>query len=94
MRKINIIMILCLSLFFIGIISDCNSKKQKQVKKNNDKFSFAIIGDRTDDHKPGIYVDVIKEMNQLKPDIVLSIGDYIEGYTKNEEELGISMERI
>jgi 3',5'-cyclic AMP phosphodiesterase CpdA len=46
-------------------------------------FHFAIIGDRTGGHVPGVYGDVVEEINRLGPDVVVSVGDQIEGYTED-----------
>ena len=43
-------------------------------------FRFAILSDRTGGHVPGIYQQVIEEINLLNPDLVVTMGDHIEGY--------------
>jgi hypothetical protein len=43
-------------------------------------FRMAILSDRTGGHTPGIYPRVIEEINLLNPDIVVTVGDQIEGY--------------
>jgi predicted phosphodiesterase len=43
-------------------------------------FRFAILSDRTGGHTPGIYPQVIEEINLLNPDFVVTVGDHIEGY--------------
>jgi hypothetical protein len=42
---------------------------------------FAVIGDRTGGHEPGIYGQVVHEVQRMRPDFVLQVGDMIEGYT-------------
>jgi 3',5'-cyclic AMP phosphodiesterase CpdA len=42
---------------------------------------FAVIGDRTGGHAPGVYDEIIGEIELLKPDFVMNVGDMIEGYT-------------
>jgi predicted phosphodiesterase len=44
-------------------------------------YRFAVLGDRTGGHIPGIFAQAVEEVNRLNPDIVLTVGDYIEGYT-------------
>ncbi|MBU0984729.1 MAG: metallophosphoesterase [candidate division Zixibacteria bacterium] len=44
---------------------------------------FAIIGDRTGDARPGVYESIVAEIEQLKPDFVVTVGDMIEGYTED-----------
>lgn len=43
-------------------------------------FRLAILSDRTGGHTPGIYPRVIEQINLLNPDIVVTVGDQIEGY--------------
>jgi predicted phosphodiesterase len=50
-------------------------------------FNFVIIGDRTGGHVPGVYGEIVEEINLLGPDIVVSVGDQIEGYTEDRETL-------
>ncbi len=42
---------------------------------------FAVIGDRTGGHQLGVYGQIVEEIQRMKPDFVLSVGDMIEGYT-------------
>jgi predicted phosphodiesterase len=50
-------------------------------------FNFVLLGDRTGGHVPGVYEDVVAEINRLGPDIVVSVGDQIEGYTEDAPTL-------
>ncbi|KIX14718.1 metallophosphoesterase [Dethiosulfatarculus sandiegensis] len=42
---------------------------------------FAVIGDRTGGHSPGVYKEIITEIERLRPDFTMTVGDMIEGYT-------------
>jgi predicted phosphohydrolase len=42
---------------------------------------FAVIGDRTGGHEPGIHGEILQEIERMKPDFVIGVGDMIEGYT-------------
>ncbi|MCK4856459.1 MAG: metallophosphoesterase [candidate division Zixibacteria bacterium] len=44
---------------------------------------FAILGDRTGGHVPGIHGQIVAEIERLKPDFVITVGDMIEGYTED-----------
>jgi len=44
-----------------------------------ESFHFAIVGDRTGEHVPGVYEEVWKDVAAEKPAFVLSVGDTIEG---------------
>lgn len=40
---------------------------------------FAIIGDRVGSAQPGIYEEIVSEIERLRPDFVVNVGDMIEG---------------
>jgi len=48
---------------------------------------FAVIGDRTGGHVPGIYEQIIQEVERLRPDFAITVGDEIEGYTSDSATL-------
>lgn len=48
---------------------------------------FAVIGDRTGGAQPGIYEQVVAEIEQEKPEFVIAVGDQIEGYTEDTVKL-------
>lgn len=57
------------------------------VPENRSGTTFAILGDRTAGADWGIkYLRrSVEELNQLRPDLVLSVGDLVQGYTRSEE---------
>lgn len=58
---------------------------QQPFTNDQDKFSFAILGDKTGggQDKWPIFDRAIDEINELDPDFVLMTGDQIQGYTDN-----------
>ncbi|MEL6192617.1 MAG: metallophosphoesterase [Bacteroidota bacterium] len=64
-------------------------KPWNHLEFNDDprNFQFAIVTDRTGGHRPGIFSKGLKKLNLLKPEFVVSIGDLIEGYTEDVDEL-------
>ena len=48
---------------------------------NNPPIRFAVIGDRTDHATPGVYEEIVAEIENMKPDFVITVGDAIQGYT-------------
>ncbi len=52
-----------------------------------DTFRFVVLSDRTGGHIPGLWAKAIAETNRLKPDFVICIGDLIEGYISDEDEI-------
>lgn len=45
-----------------------------------DDFTFGIISDRTGRPTPGIFEKAIETMNRMRPEFVMSVGDYVEGF--------------
>jgi hypothetical protein len=43
-------------------------------------FTFAVLGDRTGGATEGVFEQVIADVEFLSPDLVLTVGDHIEGY--------------
>ena len=55
--------------------------------KNLQDFSFVIIPDRTGGFRTDIYEQTIEKVNILQPDFSIGIGDYVEGYTEDENKI-------
>ncbi len=51
--------------------------------RQNYEFTFAIIGDLNGGERRGVYSTAIEQLNLLDPDFVLSVGDLIDGGTKD-----------
>jgi predicted phosphodiesterase len=66
---------LCLSLLFLfaGYVL--------AVKNEVVPVRFAVIGDRTGDAVPMVYEKIVAEVERMKPDFVMTVGDHIQGYT-------------
>ncbi len=64
-------------------------KPWNHLEFNDDprNFQFAIVTDRTGGHRPGVFPTGLKKLNLLKPEFVMSVGDLIEGYTEDLDEL-------
>lgn len=54
-----------------------------------DSFSFVVFGDRTGGPDEGVAVlkDAIRDVNLLEPDLVMTVGDLIQGYNDTPEWL-------
>lgn len=48
---------------------------------------FAIIGDRTNTTIPGVYEQALAEAERLRPELIMTVGDHIEGYTEDTTRL-------
>lgn len=48
---------------------------------------FAVIGDNTGVARPGVFDQALKQIRWLQPDFIMSVGDFIEGYTEDKAEI-------
>ncbi|MBX3462333.1 MAG: metallophosphoesterase [Planctomycetes bacterium] len=58
-----------------------------RLPKEDDAFGFVVFGDRTGGPKEGIRVleQAVADTNLLDPDLVLTVGDLINGYNGHDE---------
>ncbi|MDX9912172.1 MAG: LamG-like jellyroll fold domain-containing protein [Phycisphaerales bacterium] len=51
-----------------------------------DAFCFVVFGDRTGGPDEGVAVlkDAIREVNLIEPDLVMTVGDLVQGYNEND----------
>lgn len=47
------------------------------------QFTFAVVGDRTDDADEAVFEQILSEVSQLNPSLMVSVGDLIQGYTSD-----------
>ncbi len=59
------------------------------LRWNNDAdtFHFAVVSDRTGGHRARVFSQAVEQLNLLQPAFVVSVGDLIEGYTKDKQAL-------
>ena len=52
----------------------------------SENFQFAVLGDRGGGASPlGTYDRAIEQLNLMQPAFVMSVGDFIQGYTKDDK---------
>ena len=59
----------------------------KPILNDPDQFQFIIVSDRTGGHRPGVFAEAIRKVNLLQPEFVMSVGDLIEGYSTDVQEI-------
>jgi len=85
------------------VFSQCNQKTSSPFTQNipgkqtpwsyepagkpKDQFTFAIIGDLNSGERAGVLEVAMEQMNLLRPEFILSIGDLIEGGTEDTTQL-------
>ena len=50
-------------------------------------FQFVIVSDRTGGHRDGVFENAIGKINDLRPELVISVGDLIEGGGDDAEQI-------
>ena len=57
------------------------------LPKEKDAFSFIVFGDRTGGPDDGVSIlaDAVRDVNLLEPDLVMTVGDLVQGYNKSEK---------
>lgn len=66
----------------------------KPVLNDPDRFHIAIMTDNTGGHRPGIWMKAVRRLNMLRPEFVMSVGDLIEGYSENPQEVEAQWEEF
>jgi serine/threonine-protein phosphatase CPPED1 len=54
-----------------------------RINAEPETFHFAVVSDRTGGHRARIFSQAVEQLNLLQPAFVVSVGDLIEGYTKD-----------
>ena len=70
-----------------GLFTTRDAAKVIPPPKASDVFHFVIYGDRTGGYPSGLKVleQAVKDTNLLDPDMVLTVGDLIQGYNQKPE---------
>ena len=68
----------CISMTFVSQV--CGKEKANSIQ-------FAVLGDRTGSHTPGTHEKIVDQIERLKPDFVINVGDMIEGYTDDTSQV-------
>lgn len=65
--------------------TDRESPVEIPLPVEEDAFSFVIFGDRTGGPDAGVSIlaDAIRDVNLLEPDLVMTVGDLIQGYNES-----------
>ena len=54
---------------------------------DNDTFTFAIITDLNGGERAGVFDVAIEQVNLLRPELIVTVGDLIDGGTENKDTL-------
>ncbi len=73
------------SLVLPRIEGEAKPWTKKPVLNDPSRFHFAVMTDRTGGHRRGIWMQAVRNLNLLRPEFVVSVGDLIEGYTDDRQ---------
>ena len=96
--KTQLLCSVCLLLFIPGWAQDTPVFQSETFKdatpwshlnfhNQPENFQFAIVSDRTGGHRAGVFEKAVTKLNLLMPEFVVSVGDLIEGYSKDSLEV-------
>lgn len=83
-----------LAMVMLGILASCQGQKasfshqisskskpwnKETFDNQQDKFSFIVHSDLTGGERPRIYEVAVEQMNLLRPEFIVNVGDLIEG---------------
>lgn len=70
-----------------GLLTDRPAPRPLTLPEEEQTFVFALFGDRTGGPAEGVQVlaEAVDEVNLIEPDLVLTVGDLIQGYTDDEQ---------
>ncbi len=60
----------------------------------DDKFTFAIITDLNGGERNGIFEVAIEQVNLLRPEFIVTVGDLIDGISENKDSLNMEWDHF
>jgi hypothetical protein len=64
-----------------------NPVTKAKLNNNPNDFQFVVVSDRTGGQRARIFSQAVEQINLMQPEFVLSVGDLINGYTRDKEKL-------
>lgn len=64
-------------------IENRNPWTHLRLNDAEETFHFVVVSDRTGGHRARVFSQAVEQINLLQPAFVISVGDLIEGYTKD-----------
>jgi hypothetical protein len=59
----------------------------QEFADGTNEFQFAIVSDRAANPREGVFVAALRKLEMLRPEFVLSVGDFIHGYNEQMKPL-------
>lgn len=61
--------------------------KHERFDADEDKFTFAVFSDLTGGEREGVFSVAVEQLNLLRPEFIVNVGDLIDGDSKDADEL-------
>jgi len=65
-----------------------------QFDNTEGQFTFALISDLNGGERRGIFDVAVEQLNLLHPELILSVGDLLDGETEDEDSLKMEFDRF
>ena len=72
------------SHFKAGYSTDTTPVTHERFDAGDDKFTFAVFSDLTGGERDGIFEIAVQQLNLLRPEMIINVGDLIEGDTDRQ----------
>ncbi|QDX82650.1 hypothetical protein B9N43_16270 [Denitratisoma sp. DHT3] len=66
----------------------------RPIQADPQEFHFAMVGDRTAGHRVGVFEQAMAQLNLLRPEFVINVGDLIEGYSEDQATINAQWDEI
>lgn len=74
--------------------SELNPWTHLNFRNNPDNFQFVVVTDRNGGVRYGVFDRIPEKINSMQPEFVMSVGDFIEGYTDDEKVVALDWEEF
>lgn len=69
------------------IVGDLKPWTDEQFDAANDKFTFAVFSDLTGGERERVFEIAVAQLNLLRPEFIMNVGDLIDGGTEDLDEI-------
>ena len=71
--------------FLNDVSSDARPWTHENFDSSDDKFTFAVFSDLTGGERDKVFEIAVSQLNLLRPELIMNVGDLIEGSTTDRE---------
>ena len=71
----------------VEVLHGPNPWSHLDFQNDPNDFTFAIVSDLTGGYREGVFEAAVDRLQLLRPEFIVSVGDFIEGYTEDRAEI-------